>query len=111
MNISARKALARVLAPANSFQTKMPQRAATMGADWPMEYEMATPVKLAATRLKTVPVVHMAPPTRPRTWPLTGPRKNPLNATGSPTSGFFMKYKFHHRHESSAPPVRKTEIG
>ena len=35
-----------------------------MGADCPMAYEIATPVKLAATKLKTVPVPQMNPPSK-----------------------------------------------
>src|SRR6266576_1793164 len=69
---------------------------------------MATPVKLAATMLKTVPVPQMHPPTRPRMCPDAGPRKNPLKLTGSPTSGCFMKYTFQMKQDSNAPNVRNT---
>ena len=58
--------------------------------------------------LKTVPVPQMKPPSTPNKWPEAGPRKNPLKLTGSPTSGCFMKYKFHMKQENSAPSVRKT---
>ena len=67
-------------------------------------------MKFAETKLKTVPVAQMAPPSNPNMCPLTGPRNKPLNATGSPTNGFFMKYTFHRKHESKAPPVRKTAM-
>src|SRR5271163_2063080 len=69
---------------------------------------MATPVKFAATRLNTVPVPQIAPPSKPRTWPAAGPRKYSPKFTGSPTSGFFMKYTFQIKQDSSAPSVRKT---
>ena len=55
-----------------------------------------------------VPRPQMHPPKRPSRWPETGPLKNPLKLTGSPTSGFFMKYKFQMKHESNAPSVRNT---
>src|SRR5580704_10789917 len=86
----------------------MPQSAATIGADCPIAYEIATPVCTAATRLNTVPVVQIAPPSSPSRCPLTGPSKNPRNATGLPTSGLRMKYTFQTKHETSAPNVRKT---
>ena len=62
MNISARYAFAFLVAPSNSFQAKIPHSAATIGADCPIEYEIATPVKFAATRLKTVPTPQTEPP-------------------------------------------------
>src|SRR5262249_30132858 len=100
--------LLRLPAPANSFHANTPQSAATMGADCPMAYEMATPVSAAATILKTVPVPQINPPSTPSRCPDAGPRKNPLKLTGSPTSGCFMKYKFQMKQESNAPKVRKT---
>jgi len=39
-----------------------------------------------------------------------GPLKYPLKSTGSPTSGFFMKYTFQIEHESNAPSVRNTAM-
>ena len=50
----------------------------------------------------------MIPPSNPSKCPEGGPLKNPAKLTGSPTSGFFMKYKFQIKHESSAPSVRNT---
>ena len=48
--------------PANSFQARTPQSAATIGADWPIAYEIACPVSFPAVRLKTVPRPQMQPP-------------------------------------------------
>src|SRR5229473_2110429 len=69
---------------------------------------MATPVKCEAMEKKTSPVDHIAPPKSPSKCPRAGPWKNPLKATGSPTSGCFIKYVFQRGQESSAPSVRKT---
>ena len=61
MNMPARYIQACVLAPRNSFQTNTPHSAATIGADWPMAYEMATPTNPAATKLNTAPVPQIEP--------------------------------------------------
>ena len=75
-----------------------------------MAYDSAKPSNgdAPATTLHMVPMPQIIPPSNPSRCPEGGPLKNPAKPTGSPASGFFMKYRFQMKHESSAPSVRNT---
>jgi hypothetical protein len=59
----------------NSFQAKIPHRAATTGAELLSPYDMAGLAEPTAMKLTELPRHHIAPPNIPNAWTLDFPLK------------------------------------